>query len=92
MGGTHLSLKKRRKIWRVKWGLYFSWFCFEKSCSNVGETHWLTKDSSVEFVNSLVSTSKADFEMSFKEICVGKIFDFSALENSLDEIQGGEDA
>jgi len=35
MGETHMGSKKRRKIPRFKWGLYFSWFVFEKSCSNI---------------------------------------------------------
>jgi len=30
-----MGSKKRRKIPTFKWGLYFSWFFFEKSFSNV---------------------------------------------------------
>jgi len=63
-----------------KRGLYFSWFIFEKSCSNLvnqhfflGEKYWLTQDWSGGFVISFHSTSKADFG-DLKIPCVLKIF------------------
>ena len=63
-----------------KWGLYFSWFLFEKSCSNfvnqyfsLGEKYWLTKDWSGGFMTLFRSTSKADFCI-LTIPCVLKIF------------------
>ena len=62
-----------------KWGLYFSWFFFEKSCSNLvnqyfsqWEKYWWTKDWSAGFMTPFHSTSKADFCV-LKSHCVVKI-------------------
>ena len=86
-GGTHMGLKKRRKFQKsrdffggFKWGLYFSWFFFEKSCWNVvnqyfslWEKYGLTNDWSVGFMTPFQCTSKADFCV-LKIRCVLKIF------------------
>ena len=63
-----------------KLGLYFSWFFFEKSSSNLvnqyfslWEKYWLTKDWSAGFMNPFHSTRKADFCI-LKTPCVLKIF------------------
>jgi len=73
----HMGSKKRRKFQKsrdflgaFKWGLYFSWSFFEKSCSNLVNTYssffirgkyWLTKDLSGGLMTTFHSTSKADF-------------------------------
>ena len=63
-----------------KWGLYFTWFFFEKSCSNLVNQHfsswekyWLTKDWRRGFMTPFHSTGKADFCV-LKIPCVLKIF------------------
>jgi len=49
--GTKKISKIPRFLGGFKWGLYFPWFFFEKSCSNLvnqyfslWEKYWLTKD------------------------------------------------
>jgi len=66
--------------WGLQVGALLSWFCFEKSCSNLvnqyfslWEKYWLTKDWSAGFMTPYNSTSKADLCV-LKIPCVLKIF------------------